>query len=140
MRCSSFYENYEQNKKGYIRDLHSSKIHRAITLHPNKNPPYQYRLHSYMLSRKIAELRHRTIQLHREIVLMSKYSSTEIQKEDLQLGIPPSFMRFQARQREEILEWEFLTGKYLYSATEGQPPRRGMDSAQRRPWMTLSCK
>lgn len=34
-----FYENYEQNKKGYIRDLHNSKIHRAITLHPNKNPP-----------------------------------------------------------------------------------------------------
>lgn len=126
-----FYENYEQNKKGYIRDLHSSKIHRAITLHPNKNPPYQYRLHSYMLSRKIAELRHRTIQLHREIVLMGRYSSSEIHKEDLQLGIPPSFMRFQAHQREEILEWEFLTGKYLYSATDGQPPRRGMDSAQR---------
>uniref|UniRef100_A0ABI7WGM2 Hexosyltransferase n=1 Tax=Felis catus TaxID=9685 RepID=A0ABI7WGM2_FELCA len=126
-----FYENYEQNKKGYIRDLHNSKIHRAITLHPNKNPPYQYRLHSYMLSRKIAELRHRTIQLHREIVLMGRYSNTEIHKEDLQLGIPPSFMRFQPRQREEILEWEFLTGKYLYSAAEGQPPRRGMDSAQR---------
>ncbi|XP_064426070.1 chondroitin sulfate synthase 1 isoform X1 [Mirounga angustirostris] len=126
-----FYENYEQNKKGYIRDLHNSKIHRAITLHPNKNPPYQYRLHSYMLSRKIAELRHRTIQLHREIVLMGRYSSTEIHKEDLQLGAPPSFMRFQPRQREEILEWEFLTGKYLYSAAEGQPPRRGMDSAQR---------
>ncbi|KAK2107627.1 Chondroitin sulfate synthase 1 [Saguinus oedipus] len=126
-----FYENYEQNKKGYIRDLHNSKIHQAITLHPNKNPPYQYRLHSYMLSRKIAELRHRTIQLHREIVLMSKYSNTEIHKEDLQLGIPPSFMRFQPRQREEILEWEFLTGKYLYSAADGQPPRRGMDSAQR---------
>ncbi|KAM9711236.1 chondroitin sulfate synthase 1 isoform 1-T1 [Dama dama] len=126
-----FYENYEQNKKGYIRDLHNSKIHRAITLHPNKNPPYQYRLHSYMLSRKIAELRHRTIQLHREIVLMSKYSNTEVHKEDLQLGIPPSFMRFQPRQREEILEWEFLTGKYLYSAADSQPPRRGMDSAQR---------
>lgn len=126
-----FYENYEQNKKGYIRDLRNSKIHRAITLHPNKNPPYQYRLHSYMLSRKIAELRHRTVQLHREIVLMSKYSNTEVHKEDLQLGMPPSFMRFQPRHREEILEWEFLTGKYLYSGADGQPPRRGMDSSQR---------
>ncbi|KAM6195843.1 chondroitin sulfate synthase 1 [Sarcoramphus papa] len=126
-----FYENYEQNKKGYIRDLRNSKIHRAITLHPNKNPPYQYRLHSYMLSRKIAELRHRTVQLHREIVLMSKYSNTEIHKDDLQLGMPPSFMRFQPRHREEILEWEFLTGKYLYSGADGQPPRRGMDSSQR---------
>ncbi|XP_034757933.2 chondroitin sulfate synthase 1-like [Acipenser ruthenus] len=126
-----FYENYEPNKKGYIRDLHNSKIHRAMTLHPNKNPPYQYRLHSYMLSRKIAELRHRTIQLHREIVQMSKYSNTEVHKDDLQLGIPPSFMRFHPHQREDILEWEFLTGKYIYSSADGQPPRRGMDSSQK---------
>ncbi|MBN3275868.1 CHSS1 synthase, partial [Polyodon spathula] len=126
-----FYENYEPNKKGYIRDLHNSKIHRAMTLHPNKNPPYQYRLHSYMLSRKISELRHRTIQLHREIVQMSKYSNTEVHKDDLQLGIPPSFMRFHPHQREDILEWEFLTGKYIYSAADGQPPRRGMDASQK---------
>ncbi|XP_050969556.1 chondroitin sulfate synthase 1 [Labeo rohita] len=126
-----FYENYEPNKKGYIRDLHNSKIHRAITLHPNKNPPYQYRLHSYMLSRKIAELRHRTIQLHREIVQMSRYSNTEVHKEDLQLGMPPSFMRFHPHQREEVLEWEFLTGKYIFSSSDGQPPRRGIDSSQK---------
>ncbi|XP_016410709.1 chondroitin sulfate synthase 1-like isoform X2 [Sinocyclocheilus rhinocerous] len=126
-----FYENYEPNKKGYIRDLHNSKIHRAITLHPNKNPPYQYRLHSYMLSRKIAELRHRTIQLHREIVQMSRYSNTEVHKEDLQLGVPPSFMRFHPHQREEVLEWEFLTGKYIFSSSDGQPPRRGIDSSQK---------
>lgn len=128
-----FYENYEQNKKGYIRDLHNSKIHRAITLHPNKSPPYQYRLHSYVLSGQIAALRHRTLQLHREIVLMGRYSGSpgETRKDDLQLGAPPSFTRFQPRRREEILEWEFLTGRHLYSAADGQPPRRGMDSAQR---------
>lgn len=126
-----FYENYEPNKKGYIRDLHNSKIHRAITLHPNKNPPYQYRLHSYMLSRKIAELRHRTIQLHREIVQMGRYGAGEASREDLQLGMPPSFMRFHPKQRDEVLEWDFLTGKYLFSSSNGLPPRRGMDSAQR---------
>lgn len=126
-----FYENYEQNKKGYIRDLHNSKIHRAITLHPNKSPPYQYRLHSYVLSGRVAALRHRTIQLHREIVLMGRYGGGETHKDDLQLGAPPSFTRFQPRRREEILEWEFLTGRHLYSAADGQPPRRGMDSAQR---------
>ncbi|XP_072321176.1 chondroitin sulfate synthase 1 [Eucyclogobius newberryi] len=126
-----FYENYEPNKKGYIRDLRNSKIHRAITLHPNKNPPYQYRLHSYMLSRKIAELRHRTVQLHREIVQMGRYGAGEPGREDLQLGVPPSFMRFHPKQRDEVLEWDFLTGKYLFSASNGLPPRRGMDSAQR---------
>ncbi|XP_072889074.1 chondroitin sulfate synthase 1 [Hemitrygon akajei] len=126
-----FYENYEQNKKGYIQNLHNSKIQRAITLHPNKSPEYQYRLHSYMLSRRISELRHRTIQLHREIVLMGKYSNTELHKDDIHLGIPPSFMRFQPQHREEVLEWEFLTGKYLYSAFDGEPPRRGMDFSQK---------
>ncbi|KFO27157.1 Golgin subfamily A member 7B [Fukomys damarensis] len=92
-----------------------------------------------MLSDKIAELRHRTIQLHREIVLMSKYSSTEVHKEDLQLGIPPSFMNFQARQREEVLEWEFLTGKYLYSAADGQPPQEGRTLLRGKPWTTSFC-
>lgn len=126
-----FYENYEPNKKGYIRDLHNSKIHRAITLHPNKNPPYQYRLHSYMLSRKIAELRHRTIQLHREIVQMSRLTNTEIRREDQQLGMAPSFMRFHPQHREDVLEWEFLTGKYIFTSVDGQPPRRGMDASQK---------
>lgn len=126
-----FYENYELNKKGYISELHSSKIHGAITLHPNKNPPYQYRLHSYMLSRQIAELRHRTIRLHREVVQMSRYANTEVRREDLQLGAAPSFMRFHPRGRAEVLEWDFLTGRHLFSAQDGQPPRRGMDSAQK---------
>ncbi|KAL4660762.1 chondroitin sulfate synthase 1-like [Arapaima gigas] len=128
-----FYENYEPNKKGYLSDLHNSKIHRAITLHPNKSPPHQYRLHSYLLSQQIAELRHRTVRLHREIVQTSRYmgSSSDVRKEDLQLGAAPSFMRFQPRQRQDVLEWDFLTGKYVYSPAEGQPPRRGMDAPQK---------
>uniref|UniRef100_A0A673NJD8 Hexosyltransferase n=1 Tax=Sinocyclocheilus rhinocerous TaxID=307959 RepID=A0A673NJD8_9TELE len=127
----NFYLNLMMHAKLLNADEPLINIHRAITLHPNKNPPYQYRLHSYMLSRKIAELRHRTIQLHREIVQMSRYSNTEVHKEDLQLGVPPSFMRFHPHQREEVLEWEFLTGKYIFSSSDGQPPRRGIDSSQK---------
>ncbi|XP_038660641.1 chondroitin sulfate synthase 3-like [Scyliorhinus canicula] len=126
-----FYENYEHNKKGYIQDLRSSKIHNAITLHPNKRPDYQYRLHNYLLTRKVSELRHRTIQLHRESVSMSKLSNTEVRKEDQQLGMMPSFMRFQPHDRDEVLEWEFLTGKHLFSMAETQIPRQGINSALR---------
>ncbi|XP_071280824.1 chondroitin sulfate synthase 3 [Agelaius tricolor] len=126
-----FHENYEHNRKGYIQDLHNSKIHTAITLHPNKRPAYQYRLHSYILSRKISELRHRTIQLHRESVLMSKLSNTEINKEDQQLGVVPSINNFQPRERDEVIEWEFLTGKFLYSMVENQPPRQSLSSVLR---------
>ncbi|XP_018119598.1 chondroitin sulfate synthase 3 [Xenopus laevis] len=117
-----FHENYEHNRKGYIQDLHNSKIHAAITLHPNKRPAYQYRLHNYILSRKISELRFHTIQLHRESVLMSKLSNSEISKEDQQLGMMPSFNRFQPRERNEVIEWEFLTGKHIYSMNANVPP------------------
>nr|XP_033784856.1 LOW QUALITY PROTEIN: chondroitin sulfate synthase 3 [Geotrypetes seraphini] len=123
-----FHENYEHNRKGYIQDLHNNKIHSAITLHPNKRPAYQYRLHNYILSRKISELRYRTIQLHRESFAMSKLSNSEISKEDQQLGMIPSFNRFQPHKRNEVIEWEFLTGKLLYSMVENQPPCQSINS------------
>ncbi|NXU58018.1 CHSS3 synthase, partial [Turnix velox] len=123
-----FHENYEPNRRGYIQDLHSSKIHTAITLHPNKRPAYQYRLHNYILSQKISDLRHRTLQLHRESALMSKLSNSEISKEDELLGVMPSLNTFQPRGRDEVIEWEFLTGKFLYSMMENQPPRQGLSS------------
>ncbi|CAD7687935.1 unnamed protein product [Nyctereutes procyonoides] len=104
---------------------------KAITLHPNKRPAYQYRLHNYMLSRKISELRYRTIQLHRESALMSKLSNSEVSKEDQQLGVMPSFNHFQPRDRDEVIEWEFLMGKLLYSASENQPPRQNINSILR---------
>ncbi|XP_026559759.1 chondroitin sulfate synthase 3 [Pseudonaja textilis] len=126
-----FHENYERNRKGYIQDLHNSKIHTAITLHPNKRPAYQYKLHNYILTRKISELRYRTIQLHRESALMSKLGNDEISREDQLLGMTPSFSRFQPRDRNEVIEWDFLTGKLLYSIAENQPPRQNINNIQR---------
>ncbi|XP_072848490.2 chondroitin sulfate synthase 3 isoform X1 [Pogona vitticeps] len=126
-----FHENYEHNRKGYIQDLHNSKIHTAITLHPNKRPAYQYRLHNYILTRKISELRYRTIQLHRESALMSKLSNEEMSRDDQLLGMMPSFNRFQPRDRNEVIEWDFLTGKLLYTTAENQPPRQSINSILR---------
>ncbi|XP_028973013.2 chondroitin sulfate synthase 3 [Esox lucius] len=126
-----FYENYEHNKKGFIQELHSSKIHNAITLHPNKRPAYQYRLHNYMLSRDISRLRYRTILLHREGLTMSKLGSTEVQWEDQQLGAPPSYTRYQPTERGDVIQWDFLTGRHLYSTGENQMPRQGLGSLLR---------
>lgn len=125
-----FYENYE-HKKGFIEELHSSKIHNAITLHPNKRPAYQYRLHSYMLSRQISQLRYHTIQLHRESMSMSHLSNTEVQWEDQQLGAPPSYARYQPAERADVLEWDFLNGRYLYSTSEKNMPRQGLGNVLR---------
>ncbi|XP_040914093.1 chondroitin sulfate synthase 3 [Toxotes jaculatrix] len=117
-----FYENYEHNKKGFIEELHNSKIHNAITLHPNKKPAYQYRLHSFMLSREISRLCYRTIQLQHDGLMMSYLGDTE----DQQLGSPPSYMRYQPSERNDVIEWDFLTGRHIYSAVENKKARQSL--------------
>ncbi|KAM7393445.1 hypothetical protein PAMA_008206 [Pampus argenteus] len=126
-----FYENYEQNKKGFIEELHNSKIHNAITLHPNKRPAYQYRLHSFMLSREISRLRYHTIMLHREGLTMTRLSDTEVLWEDQQLGAPPCYMRYQPNERNDVLEWDFLTGRHIYSAVENKMSRQNLGNSLR---------
>ncbi|KAK7126250.1 hypothetical protein R3I93_021586 [Phoxinus phoxinus] len=126
-----FYENYEHNKKGFIQDLHSSKIHNAITLHPNKRPAYQYRLHVYMLARRLSQLRHRTVQLHREALTVSRLGSAAVRREDQQLGAAPSYTRYQPAGRADVLEWEFVTARHLYSSSKKQMPRQGLGNLVR---------
>ncbi|KAA8584726.1 hypothetical protein FQN60_008511 [Etheostoma spectabile] len=126
-----FYENYEHNKKGFIEELHSSKIHNAITLHPNKKPAYQYRLHSFMLGREISRLCYRSILLHRQGLLMSSLSDTEVQWEDQQLGSPPSYMRYKPSERHDVIEWDFLTGRHVYSAAENKVARQSLGNSLR---------
>ncbi|XP_033503530.1 chondroitin sulfate synthase 3-like [Epinephelus lanceolatus] len=126
-----FYENYEHNKKGFIEELHSSKIHNAITLHPNKKPAYQYRLHSYMLSREISRLCYQTLLLHREGLIMSYLSDTEVLWEDQQLGSPPSYMRYKPSERNDVIEWDFLTGRHVYSAAENKIARQSLGNLLR---------
>lgn len=126
-----FYENYEHNKKGFIEELHSPKIHNAITLHPNKKPAYQYRLHSFMLSREISRLRYRSILLHREGLIMSQLSDTQVLWEDQQLGALPSYMRFQPNDRNDVIEWDFLTGRHIYSAVENKMARQSLGNSLR---------
>ncbi|XP_032807322.2 chondroitin sulfate synthase 1 [Petromyzon marinus] len=147
-----FYENYEHHHKGYIHDLHKSKMRAAITLHPNKQPAYQHRLHSQLLALRISELRQRTLQLHRDAALAAKLAAGEAaaaaaagggaasgaggaaerpRREDRRLGAPPTFMRFTPPSRDQVLEWDFLTGRLQYSAADGAPPRRSLGMAMR---------
>ncbi|KAM6901197.1 chondroitin sulfate synthase 3-like [Lycodopsis pacificus] len=124
-----FYENYQHNKKGFIEELHSSKIHNAITLHPNKKPTYQYRLHNFLLSREISRLCYRTILLHRQGLVMSYLSDTEVLWEDQQLGSPPSYMRYKPTERNYVIEWDFLTGRHIYSAAENKVARQSLGNS-----------
>lgn len=121
-----FYENYQENQRGFIEELHSQKILGAITLHPNKNPAYQYRLHSFLLGHEISRLRHRTLTLHREGLTMSSLSDSEVQWEDQQLGAPPSYVRYRPNNRNDVISWDFLTGRHIYSAVENNVARQNL--------------
>ncbi|CAN9504722.1 unnamed protein product [Ophioblennius macclurei] len=121
-----FYENYEHHKKGFIEELHSRKIQNAITLHPNKKPAYQYRLHGFLLSTEISRLRYRTLSLHRDGLTMSYLSDTEVLWEDQQLGSPPSYMRYKPDDRHNVISWDFLTGRHIYSAVENKMARQNL--------------
>ncbi|XP_061888039.1 chondroitin sulfate synthase 3-like [Entelurus aequoreus] len=125
-----FYENYE-HRKGFIEELHRSKIHNAITLHSNKRPDYLYRLHNYMLTREISRLRHSSILLHREGLTMTSLSDTEMNWEDQLLGAPPSYMPYQPSERDDVIEWNFLTGHHIYSAVENKMARQSLGSSLR---------
>lgn len=126
-----FYENYQQNQRGFIEELHSQKIFSAITLHPNKNPAYQYRLHAFLLGREITRLRHRTLALHREGLAMSYLSDSEVLWEDQQLGAPPSYVRYRPGDRKDVISWDFLTGRHIYSVTENKMARQNLGNLLR---------
>ncbi|KAM6986451.1 chondroitin sulfate synthase 3-like [Aplochiton taeniatus] len=128
-----FYENYEHHKKGFIQELRNSKIHNSITLHPNKRPAYQYRLHGYLLGRRLSALRHRTVLLHREGLAVSRLAGAEVRWEDQQLGAPPSYTRYRPADRRDVVEWDFLTGRHLYPAAGGErrAARQGLGSLLR---------
>uniref|UniRef100_A0A8C4R6J7 Hexosyltransferase n=1 Tax=Eptatretus burgeri TaxID=7764 RepID=A0A8C4R6J7_EPTBU len=120
-----FYEHYE-HRRGFIQDLHSSKLRNAITLHPNKQPPYQFLLHTRMLSRRIASLRAHALHLLRDIVRVARLAGVtySLGREEERLGQPLSLTWLRPQRRDDVPEWDFLTGRLLFGAAEGTPPRR----------------
>ncbi|KAG9341313.1 hypothetical protein JZ751_019417 [Albula glossodonta] len=124
-----FYQNYEPEKKGFIQDLRNKKLYSTITLHPNKSPRHQYRLHNHMLIQKITKLRSHTVQLHREMLQLSHLVNTEPSKEDLQLGKTPSLTIPRPLQQQDILDWEFFNKTHIYSTDDTVPPCHGLSAS-----------
>lgn len=60
-------------RNAYTGKLKRKEIHNAITLHPIKQAPLMYRLHSYIQGLKAEELRQESLLLHRDIKRMAKY-------------------------------------------------------------------
>lgn len=60
-------------RNAYTGKLKRKEIHNAITLHPIKQAPLMYRLHSYVQGLKAEQLRQESLLLHRDIKRMAKY-------------------------------------------------------------------
>ncbi|XP_068154639.1 chondroitin sulfate synthase 1 [Drosophila tropicalis] len=139
-------------RNAYTGKLKRKEIHNAITLHPIKQAPLMYRLHSYIQGLKAEELRQESLLLHRDIKRMSKYlevpdestymlpsvspdsdaagTSNKRHFEDHNiLGISPELNKFIPSNTNDLLEWSFIA-RSLYSPTSANPKQK-IDSAMR---------
>ena len=61
-----FYHN-QSKAQAFHGNLDTKSVRNAITLHPIKQPPYMYRLHSHFFSLKIQNLQYQAVRLQRAL-------------------------------------------------------------------------
>ena len=116
-----FHHNHDDPNGSFAGSLNSQVIHKSLTLHPVKNPTYLYRLHEYMLSQSLMRERHQQLLLMREIQSMNDLLKDRDEfYSPPRLSLPPSLLKFVPRQRDELLQWEFIS-KSLYSHVNSNP-------------------
>ena len=125
-----FYQNHKEPNGSYTHSLKMKEIHRAMTLHPFKNHTYQYRMHNYLSKFNMYNERHRALLLQREINAMESILRETSSEEPNKYGFMPSLNKFQPQSRDQLLSWEYLTGKSLFSHLNINP-KHGMDGAQK---------
>ncbi|XP_037888974.1 chondroitin sulfate synthase 1 [Glossina fuscipes] len=137
-------------RTAYTGKLKRKEIHNAISLHPIKQAPLMYRLHSFVQGLKAEEMRQESLQLNRDIKRMAKYleipddsnflvpgilliPKEENGKRHFQdhniLGTNPDLNKFVPKSRDDLLEWSFVA-RSLYS-TDHANPKHKIDSAIR---------
>ncbi|XP_037937299.1 chondroitin sulfate synthase 1 [Teleopsis dalmanni] len=130
--------------------LKRKEIHNAISLHPIKQGPLMYRLHSYIQGLKADEMRQESLLLHRDIKRMAKlleipsessyvapgislipeYENGKQHFEDHNiLGISPDLNKFIPASTEDLLLWSFIA-RSIYSPDNANPKHK-IDSALR---------
>lgn len=128
---SIFYHSFS-GEEVFMGRLKSKEVHRAITLHPIKQPPYLYRLHSYFHGLQTQNLRYHSVSLYREILEMEKMlqNSKFLNDDDPLLkmnisvaGMQPLLEKFHPTSKDEILTWDFVS-KSMYSASALNPKQR----------------
>ena len=128
-----FYQNHLEPNGSYTHPLNIKEVHNSITMHPFKNHLYQYRMHAFLWSRKALGLRHKVVELRREIndmndVMYRKGAGKKIPVD--KLGLHPSLMKYKPNSIDDVLTWEFLNERQILSHLNLNP-KRGMDNSHK---------
>ncbi|XP_046553957.1 chondroitin sulfate synthase 1-like isoform X1 [Haliotis rubra] len=122
------YQNYKEDKGSFKKTLKSKEVEKAVTLHPVKDPVYQYRIYNHIQSTIIMNLHQKELRLVREVTMMEQLLG--LQKSNIvdnKLGILPSLNKYPPKSEEEVLTWDFLK-KPIYSHNHLNP-KRGMEAS-----------
>lgn len=117
-----FYQGYDENKKMstkvYAQDLKTSDIHGALTLHPIKDPPYQYRLYNHLLTKRTEKLHLDILQKLREKNRMETLLELNQNVPVPAYLLPLSLTKFVPSHRDDVQYWDFLKGTLLYQNSD----------------------
>ncbi|KAL1139748.1 hypothetical protein AAG570_006725 [Ranatra chinensis] len=119
------YHN-SSGKDAFTGNLKQKEVHRAITLHPVKQYKHLYRIHNYMQMLRVQELQQESLNLHRDILSMSKLLNIPLTNFIILfifLGKLPGLKKYNVKNIKEIQSWEFIQ-RALYSASDFNPKRR----------------
>ncbi|GFO35770.1 hexosyltransferase [Plakobranchus ocellatus] len=123
------YQNYKEEKGSFKNTLKNKEVQKAVSLHPVKEPLYQYRIYNYLQSGKVmAELQHE-VALHRDMAAMTDIlqDARLLLGDDYGLGLQPSLTKFRPLSGREVIPWEFIS-RSIYSHRNSNP-RRGIDES-----------
>lgn len=123
------YQNYKEDKGSFKQTLKSKEVERAMTLHPVKDPIYQYRIFNYLRSVNIMKLKQRQVTLLQEMCLMEDLVGQRLMEagESQRLCRLPELNRFTPHRSDEVVTWEFFQ-KAAFSQFNNNP-KRGMDAS-----------
>ncbi|XP_078599027.1 chondroitin sulfate synthase 3-like [Branchiostoma floridae x Branchiostoma japonicum] len=115
-----FFNDYKNYNKGNIGELHKAVIDIAITLHPNKRPEYQYKLHTYFLTQRIHDLKRRALDLNQRVEQMTELLEPKLPARAYSRWEKHLQSNFRPRAARDVLPWDAVVGKMLYQhATAG---------------------
>nr|WNN25237.1 chondroitin sulfate synthase 1 [Sinonovacula constricta] len=121
-----FYQNFKEYRGSFIDTLQDKEVQTALTMHPIKDPSYQYRINNHFTSEKILALRQKEIELQREISDMNQLLNEQTKTMN-KYGLRPSVTTFIPTKEKDVLGWEYVSTRSVSSHLNVNP-RKGMNA------------